>query len=518
MIRREVDLCIVGGAAAGLSAALVAKREGVEKVLVLEKMNATGGTALLSNGIMAYDSPTQKRQGLYYDVDQVFNDYITVQNWNCNARLLRKWLLGTGKSMEFLEGIGMNYSLAVTETADPSKFRSSRHIVAELVDGKWETVKQGPVLMSKMSAACKNEGVEIICKARANKLIKKGGAVAGVMAETGEGELEILARAVILATGSVSHNRELVKELYGVEQYGDPDFLIAADLPWNTGDGYYMARDAGAGKGRMTAYFMGPHNHIAGYSEIHTCLIRRGHSMDVNRNGERFCNEALMTESEYGWMKGTALDNQPGRVCYTIFDEAYMRLLETGGEFEIPGLVKAYIDVPMDWPKGYKQEGFDPKNWRSSIRDHIEHDEAGGRAKVCRTIAEIAEYIGCETQVLQNSIDTYNISCRKKYDTEFLKNPKFLYPVCEPPYYVLRGDASIDTAIGGVTIDSNQRVVDEESRHIPGLYAAGVMCSGWASGQYVVNCSAMSYTVYSGREAGSQAARYISQRVVGLSE
>jgi len=62
----------------------------------------------------------------------VFKDYITVQNWNCDAKLLRKWLLGTGESIEFLESIGMHYDLAVTETADPSKFRNSRHIPAKV--------------------------------------------------------------------------------------------------------------------------------------------------------------------------------------------------------------------------------------------------------------------------------------------------------------------------------------------------------------------------------------------------
>lgn len=512
MNERKVDLCVVGGSAAGMSAAIIARRKGVKNILILEKMNATGGTAVMSAGIMAYDSPTQKRQGLYYDVDQVFRDYVTVQNWNCDAKMLRKWLLGSGENIEFLESIGMRYELATTETADPNKFRNSRHVPAKLVNGNWEFVKQGPMLMSLMLRVCKKIGVEIICNARAQHLIKnEGGGVVGVKASTSEGELTVHADAVILATGSISNNKDLVRKLYGVDQYGNDDFLIAASFPWNTGDGYYMSREIGAGKGRVSAYFMGPHNHVAGFSEIHTCLIRRGHSIDVNRNGERFCDESLMTESEYGWMKGTALDNQPGRICYTIFDEDYICLLEADGEYQIPRLIPAYIDVPMDWPPAYKEEGFDPDNWRKSIRHHIDHDARGGRARVCDTIKEIADFIGCEEEMLQRTIINYNASCDKKYDVEFLKNPNFLYPVRKPPYYVLRGDACIDTAIGGVAIDNYQRVVDEEGKYIPGLYAAGVMCSGWSNGQYIVNCSAMSYTIYSGRTAGEEAAAFITK-------
>jgi fumarate reductase flavoprotein subunit len=510
MNEKKVDLCIVGGSAAGMSAAIVAKRKGIKDILILEKMSNTGGTALMTAGIMAYNSPTQRRQGLYYDVDQVFRDYITIMNWNCDAKLLRKWLLGTGESIEFLESIGMHYDLAVTETADPSKFRNSRHIPAKLVNGKWEIVKQGPLLMSIMLKACKDIGIEILCDTRAEHLIKaEDDRVVGVKASTKDGELAVNADAVILASGSISYNKELVRELCGVDQYGNDDFLIAASFPWNTGDGYYMAREVGAKKGRVCAYFMGPHNHVSGYSEIHTCLIRRGHTIDVNRNGERFCDESLMTESEYGWMKGTSLDNQPGRVCYTIFDENYMCLLEADGEYRFSGLVVPYIDEPMDWPGAYKEEGFETKNWRKSIRHHIDHDAAGGRAKVCNTIGEIADYIGCEEETLKRTIDNYNVSCAKKYDAEFLKKSKFLYPVQTPPFYVLRGDGCIDTAIGGVTIDNYQRVVDEEGKYIPGLYAAGVMCSGWANGQYVVNCAAMSFTIYSGRTAGEEAADYI---------
>jgi succinate dehydrogenase/fumarate reductase flavoprotein subunit len=65
---RKVALCIIAGSAAGMSAAIVAKRNGIKDVLILEKMSKTGGTALMTAGIIPYDSPTQKRQSLYYHV------------------------------------------------------------------------------------------------------------------------------------------------------------------------------------------------------------------------------------------------------------------------------------------------------------------------------------------------------------------------------------------------------------------------------------------------------------------
>lgn len=512
MAVKKVDLCIVGGSAAGMSAAIIAKRKGVKDVLILEKMNATGGTARMTDGIMAIGSQTQRDLGLYYDIDQFFKDVITLQDWHCDAKLVRKWLNGTAASMDLLESIGMHYGLAVTETSDINRFRRTRHVPVEFKDGKLTKLHQGPILVRKMLEACQKEGVEIICNCRAEHLIQRDdGTVTGVKAVMKEGEmLEVEAKAVILATGSISHNRELVKELYEVEQYGDPDFLIAADMPWNTGDGYYMAREVGGGKGRVAAYYMGPHNHFDGYSEIICCLVRRGHNIQVNRNGERFCDEALMTESEWGWMKGAALDCQPGRVCYTIMDEAMLRRLENGEEYIPFNLTPAYIDQPMMRPGSYYEKDFDPQKWRTYIRNHLIHDEqAGGRVAICNTVAEMARFIGCDEATLQETLENYNRFCALKHDEEFLKDPKYLHPVVEAPFYVMRGDHCIDTAIGGVTIDHRQRVVTEEGKHIPGLYAAGVMCSGWSNGQYVINCAAMSFTVYSGCAAGEEASELL---------
>jgi len=126
MATRKVDLCIVGGSAAGMSAALVAKRKGVKDVLILEKMASTGGTARMTDGIMAIGTQTQRDLGLYYDIDQFYKDVMTVQDWHCDAKLVRKWLSGTAASMELLESIGMHYGLAVTETADINRFRRTR--------------------------------------------------------------------------------------------------------------------------------------------------------------------------------------------------------------------------------------------------------------------------------------------------------------------------------------------------------------------------------------------------------
>jgi succinate dehydrogenase/fumarate reductase flavoprotein subunit len=47
---------------------------------------------------------------------------------------------------------------------------------------------------------------------------------------------------------------------------------------------------------------------------------------------------------------------------------------------------------------------------------------------------------------------------------------------------------------------------------IPGLYAAGVMCSGWVNGTYCFFGSEMSFTIWSGRNAGMEASEYLKKK------
>ena len=73
-MERDVDLCIVGAAGAGMSAAIVAAQRGVKNILVLEKMKAPGGCTSMTAGMMGVNTPLQRRFGLRYSVDEAFRD------------------------------------------------------------------------------------------------------------------------------------------------------------------------------------------------------------------------------------------------------------------------------------------------------------------------------------------------------------------------------------------------------------------------------------------------------------
>lgn len=500
----STDLCIVGAAGSGLTAAVRARQMGVGSVVVLEKTSKPGGCTQLAGGIFGIDSPVQKRKGKYYSADQAFKDVIHVLNWNVDAKLVRKWICGSGENIRWLEELGMIWGDVVPFSGSKDKFRHTYHMspAGNDVGGEMNAIPHtGLNIVKTLLKACeKLGGIEIRCKTRAEHLIRdENGAVSGVIASTADGEeLEVRSKKVILCTGSISSNKDLIKRFYQSSEYND--IRIMAEVPHNTGDGLIMAEEVGAMAGRVSTLFIGPHNHFPGASEITGAVIRRPHIMCVNRTGERFVDESLVTDDEFGWMKSVNIDRQPGKVIYGIFDQALMDDMMENRE------VMNCVDGPS------AADGIRFKNrtqWLDLLPAHCRKEEAAGRAKICSSIAEMAQYIGCGEKTLQKTIDDYNDACSMGYDAEFMKEPKYLNPVSTPPFYVLRGPSGIDTCIGGLSIDNHQRVIDNSSSPIPNLYAAGVLTSGWLAGVYAFFGSEMSYTIFSGRNAAFEASSEI---------
>ena len=145
-----------------------------------------------------------------------------LHNWNCDALMVRKWLNGSGENFEWLEDLGLTYDYCCTETSDQRDHRKTTHRFGDWDGEKWVMKLQGPILVKGLREACARYGVEIVTQTRARHLLQDDdGAVNGVVAETPEGELTIHAGAVILATGSISNNQELIRRFYGTDEYKD---------------------------------------------------------------------------------------------------------------------------------------------------------------------------------------------------------------------------------------------------------------------------------------------------------
>jgi fumarate reductase flavoprotein subunit len=498
-VRRGVDLCVVGGAGAGLCAAVRAAQLGVERILVIDKQPRMGGCTVMAGGVFSVESPVQKRQGTQLSADEVYAFHMDMTNWEPDARLVRKWMTGTGRVIGWLEDYaGVEFVKAVAFSGP--------------VDAYHMTEKStGREIVNRLLDTCAELGVELVNNVRAYKLVVgEGGRVNGVLARRGDEEWHIETKAVIIATGSISANRDLIQRFYGGEN--DMSHVrIMANVPHNTGDGLLMAEEIGAADTPMASLYIGPHNYP--HNSRIGLIVRRPHTVKVNRDGERFTDEGMPLTRTWGWMMSVSLDRQPEKLCYGIVDES---------------IIEFFQQKPKNYTAFEYMQGFQPTAatgseagdvkmpdpaeavaWIGGIRADIAAEVAAGRAWVCGSSAEVAAVIGCDAAVVEKTITDYNRFCAQGHDDDFLKDKEYLLPLAKPPYYVFKAYQGIDTCLGGLRIDHNQRVVNKELRAIPGLYAAGVVAGGWLGRNYGFFGSEMSFVTYSGYAAGENAAKEV---------
>lgn len=199
-IEKTVDVLVMGGSAGGLPAAVRARENGAEKVLLIEKMPKLGGCSVMAVGMFAIESPVQKRAGEHHTVDDCFNEYIRIQNWHCDARLVRKWFQTSGRVVEWLESKG--FLFAGVDTFNTFKGIKEYHVIEGYY--KHRGPHLGEMLINSLSRDL--EGVEIMKNTRGSKLLtnKQGDVIGALASDVKKGtEYKINARAVIIATGSI---------------------------------------------------------------------------------------------------------------------------------------------------------------------------------------------------------------------------------------------------------------------------------------------------------------------------
>lgn len=510
----DTDICVIGGACAGLTAAICAAENGAKKVTIVEKQKRLGGTLGVCGGFFGVESPAQKRLGIHSTADECFADLIQMLYWNCDAKLVRDWMSGSGESVRWLESKGMNFEIVAPFQGLREFCRSTYHVCNK--DNK----TTGMNMLRALVPECDRLGVEVLRQTRAQQLLTdEMGRVVGVLAEQDGRLVQISARSTVIATGSIGANKELIARFYG-EDYSD--IQIMSRVPHNTGDGLVMAEQIGAKIGDLGILFIGPHNHGRGHSELTGMLIRRPHPLKVNSNGERFADEGLWTDSDFGWMLSLSINGQPGKICWIICDAKmindYISKNEIMSYFEqysaTQHIIKKEAYKPEDTNDFQVNNKFDfyhakdyEGTWMENLMNDFEMEKTVGRAQLCQTVDDIASWIGCDATVLGETISRYNMSCCNGYDADFLKNPRHLVPIETPPYYVFRGPSGIDTCIGGIHVNNRLQVIDGNRRPIGGLYAAGVCTSGWLNRAYAYYGSCLSFTLFSGRTAGARAAQ-----------
>ncbi|MBR2798819.1 MAG: FAD-dependent oxidoreductase [Clostridia bacterium] len=223
----ECDVLVMGSGTAGLSAAIAAAEAGAS-VLVIEKQDIPGGSAVTSAGIVY--APVDEN-----DKAAMVQYYMDRAEGNANEALLTFYADNALDTIAWLEGLGVQWLMTVPAGTAPEP-RARFSMTAEGVG------MTGAALVNPMLEKLNALGVEVLCGVKGTELlVDADGAIIGAKAESKAADYEITAKSVILATGGFDASKEMKAQYSPV---AENDFPLSSK--GNVGDGINMGMAIGA--------------------------------------------------------------------------------------------------------------------------------------------------------------------------------------------------------------------------------------------------------------------------------
>jgi len=500
VLNLEANLAVIGSGD-GLAAAVEAAERGIKGIIVLEKQGVLGGNAKMAQGLFACESPIQKRDNIIADKDECFKAYMKWHHWTIDPRIARAYINKSGDTIRWFQKEGID---SVIRMWYPNqKFRAFHWPLK----GRGPEFGRGAELIKVLTAKAKEMGVELMVGTRGKKLSRDDkGRINGVVATMRGKEYAIKTRAVIIGTGTIAGNLELIKRFCPDDYF--EGMHIWEGIAHHTGDGLIMAEEIGAatprripmsGEGPHPDYGSKPGNLAASIKEPIAGIVKEGWLVWVNKLGKRFVDETT------GFMfpeSGNALSRQPGKVMYTLFDDCMKKDMEEKGML-----------IGRGWGKEEETHRVSLPGLTELLRRRAgEGDES--LVHIADDWDEMARWIGADPAALKAEIKTYNSYCDQGYDEVFAEERRFLVPLRKPPYYGIRGVVSSGGVLGGIKINERMEVQDLMGKSIPGLYAIGDIASGLEAQTYCGELcgSGLGFAMNSGRIAGEEAAGYLGRR------
>lgn len=470
----ETDIVILGSGIAGLSAAIEAAQQGAGVVL-LEKEKVLGGNTNVAEGIFAVGSSLQKELGIEVSIDEILADEYEFQNYNLNPKLWEEVAQNSAANIDWLLELGVEFE-TVTAPAAGAK--------------TWHVFEGGrsKAAIDVLGPFAEKLGVQIMTSTPGSSILLTDGVVSGVRATVDDDSLiDVYAKAVILATGGMAANTEELLKRTDVES-GRFNYW---GLMGQTGDGIIMAEEAGMGKAtHITVCNLGMSVPGLGLSdEFGICIGNEPTNLWVNQDAVRFIPESYTFHPPGA---ANAVLNQIK--VFSIMDQTTIDRVVNEG--------------PILGLGAYVRAGVPCTELRTMAQDAIESNSEN--VFVADTVEALAEAMGINPQTFAETVEQYNTYCDAGFDAQYNKTPDYLAKLRVAPFYAARIAAITLNTLGGIRVNLDMEVITVDGTEIPGLYAAGMECSGFSGETYglLVPGSTLGIALATGRVAGNSAAAY----------
>jgi len=456
-----VQVIVVGGGLAGLSAAhTVLERGG--RVLVVDKNAFLGGNSTkATSGINGALTNTQIKLGIKDSVEAFYEDTAKSARQLLRPEIARVMVGESAPAVQWLQ----------------DKFKLDLSLVSRLGGHSFPRTHRGKerfpgmtityALMEKLEeiSAKTPDLAKVITKARVTNLISENGAVVGVEYEK-DGQIHKAHGPVILATGG-----------YGADFSDDsllkkyrPDLLYLPTTNGDhcTGDGIKLAIAAGANPADLEwvqvhpTGLVDPNEPDAKLKFLAAEALRGVGGLLLNKDGDRFCNEL----GHRDYVTGEMWKNKKA---------PYRLVMNSAGSKEI------------EW--------------------HCKHYVGRGLMKKFASGAALAQDMGIPVSKLETIFKRYNEDAKAnkdEYGKKFFHNLPFSV---NDEFHVAIVTPVIHYCMGGVEIDPSAAVTGPKGR-VPGLFATGEVCGG-VHGENRLGGNSLLDCVVLGRVSGDSAARYL---------
>ncbi|MBY8999612.1 MAG: FAD-binding protein [Candidatus Heimdallarchaeota archaeon] len=521
------DVLIVGSGGGGMTAALVAKKAGLD-VTVIEKSECYGGsTALSGGGVWIPNNYILEKKGIVDSMekartymDNTVGDRVPSEfkeAYLVNAPKMIDWLRENTKTKfihvpnysdyhperpggipqgRALEGKPFNgrklkkdlqylntfpYDVPLGISFSISEYHNLGMIMSTWA-GKWTALKAGMraifglliryrhltlggALIGRLRKSMLDENIPLWLNTPFEDLILDKGKIVGVIAKKEDSEIRIKAeKGVILAAGGFPHNLEM-REKYHPKPI-TTEWTSAHS--GNTGDAILSGMKHGAAVDLMEDAWWGPSS--VPPDELPFFHVgERGYpgGIMVNKAGKRFTNESASYVVVVHEMYKKHSKEIPHIPCYFIFDQRFKSKYMFGMVF--PG---------MKFPEKYFESGY---------------------IKTADTLEELAEKIDVNAKNLSDTVKCFNDFAKTGKDEDFGRgdsaydhyygdpnvkpNPN-LFPLEKPPFYAVEfvpGDLGTK---GGLVTNEHAQVLRKDGSVIEGLYAVGNSSSSVMGNSY----------------------------------
>lgn len=434
------DLLVIGAGMAGLSAAGWAAERGA-RVVVIEKAGDLGGSAFLSGGVL-WTAASPDKMALYGGGDPRLGK-VVCDTFPDALAWLRERGIAISQTMEVLHGRG--YQI-------------------DIIDH-----------LRGCAALVEKAGGHVVFDTTTTALLRDAsGRVTGASTHCADGDVDVLARCTILATGGYQGSPELRA------RYIHPNAatMLLRSNPFSTGDGIRLGEAAG---GTVPGANPGFYGHLVsespawGEARLNTMLSQyhSDHTLLLNEAGRRFCDETM---GDHTNTYHTVIQDHGRALC---FWDARVH-----GDYACRPIVAAA--EPMD-----------------KMAVALEHGGKGIAAATLEEVAVFADSQGFNGAEMLRTIADFNQRARHGWETLSPARTEDWRALDKAPFYALVVHPAITFTFGGLAIDTGAHVLSPDGAVVEGLFAAGSDAGGAFGSGYAGGLAlAMTFGLVAARSAG----------------